>query len=111
MRLRLAALSAAAAVALVLGSALPASAIGNSSVTCPSGSGSIKGYSYNGGAQTYVSGGCAAYSTWTIVKYNAYPGSPLYTTSAVYGYPNSSVSQSGTVAGIHQGTGSQPFNT
>lgn len=114
MRLRLTALSAAtatAAAALVLGSALPASALGNKTLSCPSGPGSVKGYSWNGGGQTYTTDGCNAPQTWTAVRYNAYPGSPLYLSGTVYGWPNSVVYQSGTVAGIHQATGMGTFNT
>ena len=50
-------IAAGAALALALGTSVPAAALGNYEIPCSSGPGTVKGYSWSGGAQTYPAGG------------------------------------------------------
>lgn len=98
------------AIAVLLGSAQGATALGWSPVVNCSGGGQLSGRSYqitfsNAGGNTYADNGCGGSirASSIAVRYQSYPGGPYYTTSQyVVQGSVASRTQSGTWNGYHR---------
>lgn len=99
--------AAVVSVLVMLGGASPATALGYAPIVNCIGGGNLNGRSYqftfsDAGGWTSAELDCSNKTAAIQLRYQAYPGSPTYTTSQSFGTGYVSKTQSGTVGGIHR---------